>query len=199
MMRRGLLAAAAAAAALPALAAEGGEGGSALIRPVPGLMIWTTLTFVGLLLLLRKVAWKPLLGAIEAREKSIEDGLEQSRRDREEAQRVLAEHKSMLDQARRERAEAVEAGRRDAERLKEEIVAEARKQKDAVLQQAEAQIQASVREARADLKSAAAELALQAAAKLLSKNLDDAAQRRLVEDYLADLDRLPPGSASLPS
>lgn len=199
MSRRGLVGLAVASASLPVLAAEGGGGGSALVRPVPGLMIWTTITFVALLILLRRVAWKPLLGAIEAREKSIRDSLEQTRRDRDEAQSLVEENRAILNQARRERAEAVEAGRRDAERLKEDILTEARRQKDQLLVQADSQIQASLREAQAELKTAAADLAVQAASKLLARNLDDATQRKLVEDYIADLERQPPGSASLPS
>ena len=170
-----------------ASASEGGAGAS-LIQPQIGTMFWTTVTFLILVVLLGRFAWKPLLGALEAREKSISGTLEQARKDRESAEALLAEHRQLLDQARRERAEAVVAGQRDAEKLKAEILEQARRERDQVLAQTQTQIQSEMRQARGDLKAAAVDLAIAAAERLLSKNLDDAAQRRLVEEYVSDLE-----------
>ncbi len=183
-----------ATAMAPALASEGGGGGSALITPQFGLIFWTVLTFVLLAILLGRFAWRPLLGAIEERERTIRESLEQARRDREEATALLEEHKNLMTQARRERAEAVAAGQRDAERLKLEILDEAKRQREQLLRQTDVQVAALVRQAREDLRGVAADLAIQAAGKLLAKNLDEATERRLVEDYLKDLDELPSGS-----
>jgi F-type H+-transporting ATPase subunit b len=183
----------------PAVAAEGGGEGNLLITPQLGLIIWTTLTFGVLLVILRLFAWKPILGALEAREKGIRDSLDRTAQDREEAQAILAAQRELLNQARRERAEAVEAGRQDAERLKAEILEDAKRQREALLRQSQVQVEAGLRQARQELRTVAADLAIQAAAKLLSKNLDDSTQRKLVEDYLADLERLPPGTDSHPS
>jgi F-type H+-transporting ATPase subunit b len=186
--------------AAPLCAAEGpeagGGGASALITPEIGLMFWTLVTFLILLVLLRRYAWGPILKAMNAREDGIRGDLDNARKEREDAQRLLEEHRAMLDVARKERADAVETGRRDAERLKSEILEEARKQRELLMKQAEAQIEAGLRQARSELKGAAADLAIRAAGKLMSKNLDDAVQRRLVEDYLADLERLGSGSDS---
>jgi len=184
----------ASAARVYASEGEGGGGGSALITPHIGLIFWTLVTFLALLFLLSKFAWGPILGAMNAREEGIKGDLENARREREEALRLLEEHRGLITLARKERADAVEAGRRDAERLKGEILEEARKQREQLLKQAETQIDAGLRQARAELKGEAADLAIQAAGKLMGKNLDDATQRRLVEDYLADLERL--GSSS---
>jgi F-type H+-transporting ATPase subunit b len=184
--------------AAPLCASEGAEGGgagaSALITPQVGLMFWTLVTFLILLVLLGKFAWGPILKAMNAREDGIKNDLDTARKEREESQRLLEEHKGILNQARKERAEAVEAGRRDADRLKSEILEEARKQREQLLKQAETQIEAGLRQARTALKGEAADLAIQAAGKLMGRNLDDATQRRLVEDYLADLERM--GSTS---
>ena len=185
------------ALAAPVIASEGAEaggGGSALITPHIGLIFWTLITFLLLLVLLSKFAWGPILGAMNAREEGIKGDLDRARKEREDAQRLLEEHRALVNLARKERAEAVEAGRRDAERLKAEILDEARKQREQLMKQAEMQIDAGLRQARAGLKSEAADLAIQAASKLMGKSLDDATQRRLVEDYLADLERL--GSSS---
>ena len=184
--------------AAPVCASEGAEagskGGNALITPEIGLIFWTLVTFLTLLFILSKFAWGPIIKAMNAREDGIKSDLDNARKERENAQRLLEDHRGLLDQARRERAEAVEAGRRDAERLKAEILDEARKQREQLMKQAETQIAAGLRQARADLKGEAADLAIQVASKLMGKNLDDATQRRLVDDYLADLERL--GSSS---
>lgn len=187
----------------PVLASEGAEGGggggSALITPQFGLIFWTVITFLALLFLLSKFAWGPILKAMNAREAGIKGDLDTARREREEAQRILEEQRALLNQARKERADAVEEGRRDAERLKADILDDARKQREQLVQQAQVQIDAGLRQARSELKGEAADLAIRAAGKLLGKNLDDATQRRLVEDYLADLERLGSGSDAQPN
>jgi F-type H+-transporting ATPase subunit b len=177
-----------AAATLPAFASEGGGGGESLIQPKFGTVFWTLLTFVLLVALLGRFAWKPLLGALEQRERSIRESIDQARSDREEAEGLLLQHRELIGDARRERAEAVSEGRRDAEGLKDEILDEAKKQREQLLAQTQAQVDAGMRQARAELRTVAADLAIQAAEKLLVKNLDDATQRKLVEDYLAELE-----------
>ena len=190
------------ASAAPVLASEGAEaggGGSALITPHIGLIFWTLVTFLLLLLLLSKYAWGPIVAAMNAREEGIKGDLDNARREREEAQKLVEEHRALINLARKERADAVEAGRRDAERRKAEILEEARRQREQLMKQAETQIEAGLRQARAGLKGEAADLAIQAAGKLMGKNLDDATQRRLVEGYLADLERLGSGSETPPN
>ena len=182
------------AVAAPALASEVAEasGGNALITPQIGLIFWTLVTFLVLLFVLAKFAWGPIINAMNSREDGIKSDLDRARNEREESQRLLAEHQGLLNQARRE---AVEAGRRDAERLKAEILEEARKQREVLMKQSERQIEAGLRQARAELKGEAADLAIHAAGRLMGKNLDDATQRRLVEDYLTELERLGPGGS----
>ena len=184
--------------AAPLYANEGAEGGakgaSALITPEIGLMFWTLVTFLILLALLGKFAWGPIVKAMNAREDGIRNDLNNAKKEREDAERLLQDHRELLNLARKERAEAVEAGRRDAERLKAEILDEARKQRELLMKQAEEQIEAGLRQARASLKGEAADLAIRAAGKLMGRNLDDATQRRLVDDYLTGLERL--GSSS---
>lgn len=184
--------------AAPLCASEGAEGGgqgaSALITPEIGLMFWTLVTFLILLVLLAKFAWGPILKAMNAREDGIRGEIDNARKEREEAQRLLDEHRALLNQARKERAEAVEAGRRDAERLKADILEDARKQREQLVQSAQVQIDAGLRQARSELKGEAADLAIRAAGKLIGSSLDNATQRKLVEDYLADLERLGSGS-----
>jgi F-type H+-transporting ATPase subunit b len=189
------------ALATVAQASGGGEeiDGASLVTPDIGLMFWTFVTFGLLLVLLGRFAWKPLLSAIEARERSIRESIDQARAERDEAAKLLDEHKALVAQARRERAEAAAEGQRDAERLKGQIVEEGRQQRERLLSQAEAQIAAEMQKARAELRGAVADLSIRVAERLLAKNLDDPAQRKLVEDYLDDLDRRPDGPSVRPS
>ena len=185
--------------AAPVFASEAKEGAggaaTALITPEIGLIFWTLVTFLVLMFVLSKFAWRPIINAMNAREDGIKSDLDRAKKEREDAQRLLEDHQALLVQARRERAEAVEAGRRDAERLKAEILEEARKQREQLMKQAEGQIEAGLRQARAELKGEAADLAIQAAGRLMGKNLDDQTQRRLVEDYLSELERLGPDTS----
>lgn len=172
--------------------------GQKLIEPHFGTIFWTLITFILMLVVLRKYAWGPLLSALDAREKSISDSLEQARNEREEAETLVQEHRDLVSQARRERAEALALGQRDAEKVGAEILEEARRQREQVLKQTEEQVQSAMSQARAEMRGITADLAIQAAEKLLTKNLDDATQRELVEAYLADLERTA-GSSGLPS
>ncbi len=160
---------------------------------------WTALTFVLMVLILGRFAWKPLMGAVDARENSIRDSIEQARVDREQAEALVKQHRELLTEARRERAAAVERGKRDAEKVKAEILEEARAQREQTLKQTEVQVQASLRQARSELRATAADLAIFAAEKLLSQNIDDAAQRKLVEQHLAEIERQSGDPSSPPS
>jgi F-type H+-transporting ATPase subunit b len=178
----------AAAAALHGTA-RAAEGGGGLMSFDEQAFVWTLVTFAIMLFLLGRFAWKPLLAALDAREKGIEGTLAEARRQRDEAEALLKQHEQLIVEARRERAEAMEQGRKQAEGIKAEILEEARRQREQLLEQTRAQVDAELRQARAELRTIAVDLSIRAAEKLLAKNLDDVSQRRLVEDHLAELER----------
>ncbi len=178
--------------------ASAAEGGG-LMSVNFATFFWTALTFVLMVLILGRFAWKPLIGAVDARENSIRDSIEQARVDREQAEALVKQHRELLTEARRERAAAVERGKRDAEKVKAEILEEARAQREQTLKQTEVQVEASLRQARSELRATAADLAIFAAEKLLSRNIDDAAQRKLVEQHLAEIERQSGDPSSPPS
>ncbi len=173
--------------------AEGGNSsaslGQKLIEPHFGTLLYTTITFILLAMLLGRFAWKPLLGALAAREATIRDSLDQARRERDEASRLLVEQRQLVDEARRERAEAVAAGRRDAEQIRAELVEEGRRQRDELLAQGRIQMEQAIRQARVELRGSVVDMAIRAAERLIERNLDDATQRRLVEEHVEDLAR----------
>lgn len=194
MHRRLLAYSAFASASSGALASsESGGGGMSLINPTFGLSFWTFLTFILLLLMLRRFAWKPLLGALDERQRSIEGSLAEAEKARVEAAKLLDEHRDLVAQAHRERAQAVATGQQEAERLKSEILDQARAQREQLLKQTDEQIKAGIQEAQESVRRATADLAVQVAEKLLARTLDDPSHRRLVEDYLADLEKPPAG------
>ena len=154
----------------------------------PGLLIWTIITFILLLYVLRKVAWNPLLSALEQRESSIREALEESQRARQEAQALLQENQRQLAEANREAARIIEQGRDEAERVKASITDQARLEGQRLVEEARRQIVRERQTAIQDLKSTAADLALQATGRLLSTSVTSEDHRRLVTEFL---DRFP--------
>ena len=166
-------------------AAEG--GGGALFDINLGLSTWTLLVFGALLLVLGKYAWGPILGAVEAREQGIQDDLDQAKAEREEAARLLAEHKKQMAEARRQGQQIIQDGKDAGEKVREGIEAKARTEGQAMLDRAREEIQRE-RDAAVDaIRKEAVELALAAASKLLQDNLDAGKNRDLVMGYVDDL------------
>ncbi|MDH3626540.1 MAG: F0F1 ATP synthase subunit B [Acidobacteriota bacterium] len=177
---------------------EGGGGGNALLNPAIGTLFWTLITFALFAFILGKYAWPPLFKALQDREEGIASDLSKAESGRKEAEDLLRQQRELLEQARRERAESVAAGQKEAETLKTEILDEARQEREAMMKKTQQQIDAGIATAKAELRASTANLAIQAAEKLLTRNLDDAGQRKLVEDHLADLER-GSGTGGMPS
>jgi F-type H+-transporting ATPase subunit b len=169
--------------ATPLMAAEGG-----LLTVSGGLMFWTTVTFVIVLAVLWKAALPPILGAVEARENQIRQLLAEAERDRNEAKSVLAEQTKQLEETRSRVQEIVADGRAAGERIREEIVADARRQADELMVRSRRDVRQELDNALHELREEAVEIALAAATKLVERNLDDEDNRRLVRQYLADIE-----------
>ncbi len=163
-----------------------------LLEIEPGLMIWTIVTFVVLLMLLRAVAWKPLLGMLAEREKRIQESLDQAERARTEAQAVVEENRKAVAKARAEAQEAVSRGREAADRVAQEVRRRAEGEAEQVIERARRTIQQERDRAIEELRAQAAGLAILAAERLLEENLDDDRNRKLVDafiDSIPDSDR----------
>jgi len=167
--------------------------GSNLITPDPGTVLWTVITFIVLAGLLAKFAWKPLLTTLQERERTIRESLEQAQKARAEGEETLRRNQEILSQARRETAAILEQGKREAETLKTEILAQARKEAQDLVEQGKRQVQFEQKQAMEQLRRQVADLAIQAAERLITRSLDDSAQRQLVDDYVRGLTALQPG------
>lgn len=172
------------ASASPALAAEEGSKVD-LLTPHGGLMLWTLLIFIGLFFILSRYAFGPITKAVEAREQALQDAIDQAKRDREEAARILAEHRAQLEGARSEAQHIIAEGRAVGEKLRTEMLDETRAQQQDLLERARREIAGERDLAIAQIREEAVDLALAAASKVIEKNLDDSANRKLVEGYLA--------------
>ena len=153
----------------------------------PGLTLWTALTFIVLLIVLGKFAWGPIVKMLDEREKTIREAIESAKKERAEAEKLLAEQKESLARASREAAELARRNQAEVEKLRQELTAKAKKEADELVAAARRQVQEEIAKARAELKAQVVDLAIDAAGRLVKANLDEKAQRKLVEEYIAQL------------
>lgn len=157
-----------------------------------GLMAWTLAIFVVTLLVLTKYAFKPITRAVEAREQALEDSIERAKRDRDEAARLLEEHRKLVAQAHAEAQRFIVEGRAAGEKVRAEILEQAHREQQQVLARARQEIESERQQAMVELRRDAVNLAVRGASRVIEKNLDDATNRQLVESFLASLE--PAGS-----
>lgn len=153
-----------------------------------GLFFWQILIFVGLILLLKKFAWKPILDAVNDREQGIKDALLSAENARQEMQNLQADNQRILNEARAER----DAMLKEAREMKEQMIAdsknEAQAQGQKMIEQAKAAIESEKNAAMAELKSQVSNLSLSIAEKLLKEELSNKeSQTKLVEKMLGDV------------
>ena len=153
-----------------------------------GLYILQVVIFFGLIFLLKKFAWKPILDAVNEREQGIKNALESAENARNEMQNLQADNQRILQEARAER----DAMLKDAREMKEKMVAdaksEAQEQGQKMIDQAKAAIESEKNAAMADLKAQVATLSLSIAEKVLKDELSNKeSQTKLVEKMLGDV------------
>jgi len=161
---------------------------STLITPTTGLMIWTLVTFVIVLIVLRKFAFGPIQQLIDTRRQAIVADLDAAQAAREEAQTSLAEYRQQLAEARKEANKIVEDARRVGDERRAAAVAELEAEKTRLMQQTREEIQSETRQALNAIKQQVADLTLAATEKVVRAQLNEAEQRRLIDEALADVD-----------
>ena len=159
-----------------------------LVQPDPGLFIWTIVTFLVLLGLLAKFAWRPLLQALESRQERIRKSLEDAERARQELERLQQDSAKMMQQARMEAESIVTQTRADAERLREELKQKAKDEADNILRNAQQQIQLQTRQAIQQIRREVADIAVLLASKLLERNIAKEDNARLIDDTLKQIE-----------
>jgi F-type H+-transporting ATPase subunit b len=159
-----------------------------LVTPALGLVFWTTVSFLILLFILGKYAWKPILGALNDRERFIEDSLQKAEAAKEEMSRLTNENESLLKQARAERDQILT----DARKVKEQMIIDAKelahKEGARMIELARVEINNQKAIAMADVKNQVATLSLDIAEKVLRKQFEDhQKQDELVSQLLKEV------------
>lgn len=173
-----------------AAALQGSEGDAAqptLFTGDLGNVFWSLLTFVVVLVVLGKFAWKPILGALQKREDFIRDSLTQAKRDRDEAERRLKEYSEKIVAARSEATAIVEEGRRDAEVVKRRIEEESKAEAKAILERAKREIAIATDTAVKELYTLSGKLATELAGRILRKELNPREHERLITESIDEL------------
>jgi F-type H+-transporting ATPase subunit b len=154
----------------------------------PGLFLWSVITFLVLVALLYKFAFNPLMRLQRARQAEIHQSIVDAENLRDEAQRLLADYKRQLAQARGEADAIVDRARKAGEVSKAEILEEARVQSEAQLAKARQQIERDTNQALQRIREEAADLAIAATAKVARSSLSEKDQLRLIQEAINEID-----------
>ncbi len=161
---------------------------NALIKVTPGLMIWTLIAFAITLFVLWRFAFGPIQKQGDARRQRIADSIDEADRAREEAHRLLEEHRKLIAEARGDADRILGEARRVADAQRDRVREETEADRQRRLEETRRQIEAETHRALEQIRSEVAELTLIAATKVTGKALDDADHRRLIDDAIRELD-----------
>jgi len=159
-----------------------------LIQVTPGLMIWTIVCFLVTLFVLKRYAFGPIQKTIDERRERIRQSLDEADNAREEARKLLEEHRKLISGAQTDAEEILSEARRVAEanerRMREELEADRQRR----LEETRKQIDAETRRALEAIRAEVVDLSMLAASKITRKSLDDADHKRLIEEAVGELD-----------
>jgi len=169
-------------------ATESEEGLNPLVKVVPGLMIWTLLAFGAAMLVLRKYAWPQISRILDERQALINESITSAERTRDEADKILADYRQRLTEAREQADEIVARSRKAAEATKSEAVADGQARREELVEAARRDIEAETRKALDDIRKEVANLTVLATERVTRKSLTEADQKQLVEEALREVD-----------
>ncbi|MFN8258317.1 MAG: F0F1 ATP synthase subunit B [Bacteroidales bacterium] len=159
-----------------------------LVTPDFGLLFWMLLTFLIVLFVLKKFAWKPILNSLKEREESIEEALEMAKKTKEEMAKLQADNELVLSEARKQREEMIKEARDIRQKLIDEAKEKAKEEGEKVIASARQAFENEKATAIEDLKKAVIEMSVQIAEKILKKKLEDPKlQQEYLDAYLKDL------------
>jgi len=174
------------------------EGGNPLVTPNLGLMIWTLIAFGATLLILRKYAFPKIAEGLDKRRRAIEESIDHAEHTRQEADKILAEYRERLQEARSQADDIVQRAHRAADHVEEEAKQDAKKQHDEMLESTRREIERETQRSLEQIRREVATLTLTATEKVTRKSLDDEDHQRLIREALDEVDfsRLPGADSS---
>ncbi|MEP7235419.1 MAG: F0F1 ATP synthase subunit B [Ignavibacteriota bacterium] len=153
----------------------------------PGLSLWTLIIFGLLLVLLTKLAWKPILNSLKLRENAIADSLTKAEQARANAEALIAETERQRKLNEEQLQKQLREGKEYAERMRAELSAKAQEEAKKMLDQARAQISRDTQSAISQLRNEAADLAVAAAGKLIDESMTDDKHRKIVDKFISEI------------
>ncbi len=172
------------------IALSGSEaGGGSPLDVNPGLILWTIVTFILLMVILKKAAWKPILNSLSERELFIKESLEKAEKARIDAEKLIQDNKSAMVKAEKEAQHIIEQTREYSEKLKSQMLDESKAQSAKMIEDAKSEIERKNQEAFVKLKNQVAEIAVDAAEKIIRSNLDKEKQVGIINKYLDELQK----------
>lgn len=160
---------------------------ASLLEPYSGLLIWKLVFFLIFLALLSKFAWGPITSALATREQTIDDSIQRAERALAEAKQIQADNETARREAEQDARRILTESRESAERLRAEEIDKTRAQLQQMQDAARAEIESEKQGALEALRAEVADLAIQAAEKIIRTDMDETRQRSLVEQFISDL------------
>ena len=152
-----------------------------------GVLFWSVITFLLLLVVLKKVAWGPILSALEDREKEIKSALNAAEEARVEAEKVSSDYEQSMKDAQIKAQKIISDSKAAAEKVKVDIEKSAEEKAESILENAKEQINAEKENAIEDIRDIAIDLSIDIASKVIEKNIDSEENRRLVEEAMNNI------------
>lgn len=158
-----------------------------LLTPSVGTLFWTGLTFVLLLVILKKMAWGPVLQMLNERERLIKESLEKADAAQKDSEKVLAKNQEIVEQAKKEAQELLSKARKTAEATKDELIQKAESEATKMLEKAKHDIALEKEKAVEEIRSQTAEISVLIASKLIGRTLSKNDHKDIIE---ASLDKI---------
>ncbi|HEY5536938.1 MAG TPA: F0F1 ATP synthase subunit B [Ignavibacteria bacterium] len=155
-----------------------------LLTVNPGLIIWTIIIFILVLLVLRKYAWKPLLKALNNREDTIKNALDNAERLNKEAKELMEQNKKNLDEATKQSMEIINEAKEMAKKEKDGIISKAGEEANKLIVRAKQDIENEKESAIEQMRDQISDLVIKAAGKIINENLDEPKQKKIIDDFL---------------
>ncbi|MCH8567817.1 MAG: F0F1 ATP synthase subunit B [Balneolales bacterium] len=162
---------------------------NALLNFEPGIVIWIFITFVVFIVLLKKLAWGPILKALEQREQSIQESLDSAEKAMKRAEEISAKNDEALKKAEVEAQRLRKEAKEEAEKIRVDIIEKARSEAEAAKNQILESIEQEKQKAMLELRNQVAELAIEATRRILNAELDQKKNKKLVDDFIDELSK----------
>lgn len=161
-----------------------------LLKVSPGLVFWTAVTFIVVLVVLWLFAWKPIINGLDARNEKIQEDLDSSRKLREQAESMMSDYKKHLDAAKDQALQIIDEGKKDAESIRQRILADAKKEAEEIHDRAVADITQAKTKAIKELEKEVVDISVAIISKILSRDVSKEDHRNII---LKELDQLKSG------